>query len=253
VFNDNMYTAFAHVYDTFMANIPYDEWVENIRRIWRGNGLSPRLVLDLACGTGNMTTRLAALGYDMIGIDSSPEMLAVAKDKAPDILFLNQSMTSFELYGTVDAVICACDSVNYLLKKRDLSAMFALVNNYLNPGGSFIFDIVTETKFIKTHQKSFSEAKKRAAFIINGFYDEKSRLNEYQATFFIKEKNGQYRRYEETHVERAHSVEELTDLLGESGLELLSLYDGEDFGPPGKDSERIFFSCVKRQDYTVVK
>ena len=145
------YTGFAQVYDTFMDNVPYEEWADYYKEILREHGIMDGIVLDLGCGTGSMTELLAEQGYDMIGVDNSEEMLDLAMEKraasGQDILYLLQDMRKFELYGTVRAVISACDSVNYLTEPGDLVKVFSLVNNYLDPGGLFLFDFNTEYKY----------------------------------------------------------------------------------------------------------
>lgn len=143
------YTSFARVYDTFMDNIPYEEWCEYLTGLMREYGVRDGLVLDLGCGTGNMTELLAKAGYDMIGADNAEEMLEIAMEKRDksgyDILYLLQDMREFELYGTVRAVISVCDSVNYITEPEELQEVFRLVNNYLDPKGVFIFDFNTRT------------------------------------------------------------------------------------------------------------
>lgn len=153
------YTGFAQVYDKFMDNVPYDKWAEDIRKILIKQGISEGILLDLGCGTGNITRRFADYGYDMIGIDISEEMLQIAiekkyeeeeelpeNSKARDILYLKQDMRDFELYGTVSAVICICDSLNYITKEEELFSVFSLVNNYLEAGGIFLFDMNTKSE-----------------------------------------------------------------------------------------------------------
>ena len=146
------YTGFAAVYDTFMDNVPYGEWCEYLTGLLKENGVESGLVLDLGCGTGSLTELLAARGYDMIGIDYSEEMLELAAGKraesGQDILYLCQDMREFELYGTVRAVVSICDCINYITDPADLAEVFSLVNNYLDPGGVFIFDLNTEYKYI---------------------------------------------------------------------------------------------------------
>ena len=139
-----MYNEFAKIYDR-LQEIDYNAFVAYYKQVFDKFNIKPSLMLDLACGTGNVTVPLAECGYDMIGVDLSEEMLGIAADKAReknlDILFLNQDMTEFELYGTVDAAVCALDGVNYLTEDGDLAALFSLIKNYLNPGGVFVFDI----------------------------------------------------------------------------------------------------------------
>ena len=141
------YTSFARVYDTFMDNVPYKEWADYLGKILKEYGIDDGLVLDLGCGTGSMTEMLASSGYDMIGVDNSEEMLGEAMEKRAEsgheILYLEQDMREFELYGTVRAIVSVCDCMNYITEEDDLFTVFKLVNNYLDPDGIFIFDMNT--------------------------------------------------------------------------------------------------------------
>jgi SAM-dependent methyltransferase len=247
-----IYSGFAQVYDKFMA-LPYEDWADYIEGLWQdfGGGLpykKPRLVLDLACGTGSITGILSARGYDMIGLDISAEMLTIAKQKNPDILFLNQDMRDFELYGSVDAIICLCDSLNYILEYEELVQVFKLTANYLNPGGIFIFDINTEYKYREIlADNNFSHVEDDSAYIWENFYDADTRLNEYNATFFIKQGEF-YIRHEEIHMQKAHSPQEIKSALQTAGLELLGEFDELSRKAPGLKSERIFYIVEKMID-----
>ena len=131
-----------------MDNVPYEEWAQFILNLLQDRKITEGLVLELGCGTGKLMTLLGKVGFDMIGVDNSVEMLQIAKEKtSQDFLYLLQDMREFELYGTVKAVISVCDSVNYITKKEELRKVFQLVNNYLDPEGLFIFDFNTEYKY----------------------------------------------------------------------------------------------------------
>ena len=147
----SMYENFARVYDTFMDNVPYEEWSRYLIGLLRREKIEDGLVLELGCGTGSMTQLLSAAGYDMIGVDNSEDMLEIAMEKKTgsglNILYLLQDMREFELYGTVRAVVSVCDSINYITEEEDLLQVFRLVNNYLDPGGIFIFDMNTVYKY----------------------------------------------------------------------------------------------------------
>ena len=176
------YTSFARVYDMFMDNVPYEEWCDYITGLLKEYGISNGLVLDLGCGTGSMTELLAARGFDMIGVDCSEDMLEIALEKrmasGRDILYLQQDMRDLELYGTVRAVVCLCDSINYLLDVQDLETVFRLVNNYLDPGGIFIFDLNTEYKYRELlADRTIAENRDEGSFIWDNYYDEESRIN----------------------------------------------------------------------------
>ena len=186
------YTSFAYVYDTFMDNVPYGEWARHIREKLCEHGVTDGIVLDLGCGTGTMTERLAVYGYDMIGVDNSEEMLELAMEKKTesgyDILYLLQDMRGFELYGTVRAVVSVCDSVNYITEPDELEEVFRLVNNYLDPKGIFLFDFNTVHKYRDViGDSTIAEDRGVCSFIWDNRYYEKEQINEYDLTLFIAE------------------------------------------------------------------
>ena len=186
------YTSFAYVYDTFMDNVPYGEWARHIREKLCEHGVTDGIVLDLGCGTGTMTERLAGYGYDMIGVDNSEEMLELAMEKKTesgyDILYLLQDMRGFELYGTVRAVVSVCDSVNYITEPDELEEVFRLVNNYLDPKGIFLFDFNTVHKYRDViGDSTIAEDRGVCIFIWDNRFYEKEQINEYDLTLFIAE------------------------------------------------------------------
>lgn len=239
------YTSFARVYDTFMDNIPYEEWCEYLTGLLREYKVDEGLVLDLGCGTGSMTELLAEKGYDMIGVDNSEEMLEVAMEKRVesgyDILYLLQDMREFELYGTVRAVVSICDSINYITEPEELLDVFRLVNNYLDPGGVFIFDFNTLYKYQEVlGDRTIAENREECSFIWDNYYYEDERINEYELSLFIREENDLYRKYEETHYQRAYTPEEMAGLVRRSGLEFVAMYDAFTREAPSDTSERIY-------------
>lgn len=239
------YTGFAAVYDQLMDNIPYGEWSEYIIRILRSQGIREGLVLELGCGTGSMTELLAAAGYDMIGVDSSEDMLELAAEKrtvsGQDILYLLQDMREFELYGTVGAVVSVCDSLNYILEEQELLQVFRLVNNYLDPGGIFLFDLNTRYKYETVlGESTIAENREDCSFIWENYYDPDTEIHEYGLTLFLKEKNGLYRRYEESHYQRAYSLETIGKLLEQAGMKVLAFYDAFTEEKPCRESERVY-------------
>ena len=238
------YTGFAAVYDTFMDNIPYEEWCEYLTGFLKEQGVTEGLLLDLGCGTGSLTELLADAGYDMIGVDNSEEMLELALEKkeqsGKDILYLCQDMREFELYGTVKAVVSICDSINYILEEDDLREVFSLVNNYLDPKGMFIFDLNTEAKFQAMGSETIAEVRDEGSFIWENEYDEEEKINSYDLTLFIREEDDLYRRYQETHFERAWSLDEIKKALTEAGMEFVAAYDAFTKNVPRKESDRIY-------------
>lgn len=241
----NAYTNFATVYDLFMDNIPYKEWCDYLISLLHEQGVADGLVLDLGCGTGSVTQLLAENGYDMIGVDFSEEMLGIAIDKRErsglPILYLLQDMRAFELYGTVRAVVSICDSMNYILEYEELVQALRLVNNYLDPGGVFIFDLNTEYKYRELlGQSTIAEDREESSFIWENDYDEDEHINVYDLTLFIREESGLYGKYQETHIQRAYLPEEIERAASEAGLEFVAAYDAFSRNAPTADSERIY-------------
>ena len=244
------YTSFAEVYDTFMDNVPYGEWCGYLTGLLRDFGVSDGLVAELGCGTGTMTELLSACGYDMIGVDSSEDMLSMAMEKrdrsGSDILYLCQDMRELELYGTVRAVVSVCDSMNYLTEYRDLVKVMGLANNYLDPGGVFIFDLNTVYKYRELlGNRTFAEDREHESFIWENTFDEESGINEYGLSIFVDSglADGDiplYHKYEETHYQRAYSLDEVERAAREAGMRLEAVYAAFTRKAPAADSERVY-------------
>lgn len=181
----------------------------------------------------------------MIGVDNAEEMLEIAMEKREksghDILYLLQDMREFELYGTVRAVVSVCDSVNYIDEEEDLTEVFRLVNNYLDPGGVFIFDFNTLYKYREIlGDRTIAENREDCSFIWDNYYYEEERINEYELSIFIREKENLFRRYEETHFQRGYTLDEMIRMIKDSGLEFVTAYDAFTREAPKEDSERIY-------------
>lgn len=238
------YTGFAQVYDDFMDNVPYEEWCDYICGILAEYGIRDGLVLDLGCGTGRMTRLLRQRGYDMIGVDLSGEMLEEARAVETDtsILYLQQDMREFELYGTVRAVVCLCDSLNYILEPEELRQVFSLVNNYLDPGGIFICDMNTMYKYRQILGDSvICENRERECFTWENYFDEETCINEYALNLFVQRENGLYERMEEFHYQKAYETEQIKELIRDAGLRLLAVYGEGTKEEPEPDCERVYF------------
>ena len=241
------YTSFASVYDTFMDNVPYREWGEYLHGLLEEHGIRDGILLDLGCGTGTMTEILAGFGYDMIGVDNSEDMLEIAMEKKEasghDILYLLQDMREFELYGTVKAAVSVCDSLNYITEPSDLKSVFSLVNNYLDPKGIFIFDFNTDYKYREIlGDRTIAEDRGECSFIWDNYYYEEERINEYELSLFLCEDEEErlYRKYQETHYQRAYTLDEMKSCLTEAGMEFVAAYDAFTKEAPHPQSERIY-------------
>ena len=238
-----VYESFADVYDQLMDNVPYAEWGAFIRDLLRREGITGGLVLDLACGTGRMTNFLAGQGYDMIGVDKSEDMLRIAKDRSPgEILYLMQDMRDLDLYGTVRAVVSVCDSLNYITKDRDLLTVFRLVDNYLDPGGLFIFDLNTEYEYRDLiGDRVIAEDREDVSFIWDNEYDREDHINRIDLSLFVRDHGRTYTKYREVHEQRGYRQEEVEALLKESGLQVLAALDGYSLKAAHDRTPRIVF------------
>ena len=247
------YTGFAALYDTFMDNIPYKEWSNYVINLLKQHNINDGIVLDLGCGTGNITEYLATAGYDMIGIDYSEDMLNIAQEKkydnGLDILYLNQDMREFELYGTVSAIISICDSINYITEFDDLVKVFKLVNNYLDPKGLFIFDLNTIYKYTHMGDTVIAENRPDGSFIWENTYFEDKRINQYDLTIFsripddeldIEDQGKLFEKFEETHLQKAYTLDEIKLALSNAGMEFITAYDAFSNDPIKDTSERIY-------------
>ncbi len=252
------YRTFAEVYDRLMEDIPYEDWCQYLTGLLKEYGISDGLVLELGCGTGTMTELLAGQGYDMIGVDASQEMLAQAMEKREesghDILYLQQDMREFELYGTVRAVVSVCDSMNYILEDADLVQVFSLVNNYLDPGGIVLFDLKTEHYYRDlTGDAVYGQNEDDVSMIWENYYYEEDRVNEYHVTIFLREADGRYRKEEETHYQRAYSVEEVRAAMERAGMEFVAAYDAGTKRSATEMSERIYIVGREKGKHAVRK
>ncbi len=238
-----MYNRFASVYDKLISDVDYNKWADYYFKIFSRYGLDAKLGLDLGCGTGSMTRVLSERGVDMTGIDISEDMLMVAQQKNEDgkILYLNQDMADFELYGTVDFIVSSLDCMNYITDKRDFLKVLKLANNYLNPGGLFIFDINTKYKLETVLGNNTFVLEDDDVFCSwQNEYDKGRKLCDFYLTFFAKESEG-YTRFDEHHTERAYDIDEICDMVKKSGMRLLKVYDSLSFKEPKAKSERVFF------------
>lgn len=253
---ESPYSAMAPIYDAANASLDYARWADFMEaQFARFAAERPSLVLDLACGTGSMTLELAQRGYDMTALDLSGEMLSIAAERIADaglsgVLLLEQDMTEFELYGTVDAVVCCLDSLNHLTEDGELARCFSLVHNYLNPDGLFLFDVNTPYKFANiygTNDYIIDSEDDRSVCCWRNTFDAESGLCDFDLTVFTREKDGRYTRVDTVQTERCYSMDLLTHALRSAGFSMLGCYGDYDFTPASDTDERWYIAarCIK--------
>lgn len=248
-----IYDILAPFYDSINSDIDYKKWADFIEDIIdKEMKIRPELVLDLGCGTGRMTLELASRGYDMTGVDCSPEMLDIARNLADeqghDILWLCQDMREFELYGTVDAAVCCLDCFNHLISYGDLKKSLSLVHNYLIPDGIFIFDVNGKFKFENIYaDNTYTMEEDGAVCIWENYYDSESCLCNFYITLFQEEDDGRYVRYDDEQTERMYTLEEIKAALAETGMEFIGAYSDFNFTEATDESERIYIAAKCRK------
>ena len=243
-----IYRLLAKYYDAWNADVDYAAWADGMEEVFR-RAFSGRVdsVLDLGCGSGRMTVELARRGYDMIGVDGSPEMLSVARDAAERAglsercLWLLQDLSSFELYGTVEAVVCCLDTVNHLTSYADLRAMLSLVRNYLVPGGLFLFDINSREKFETAYADRVYTLEDEDAFCIwQNTYHPKTHIADFYVTLFSEEADGRYLRTDELTRERMYPLPSILRELRAAGFTPLSCGSSPYTEAVAEGAERLY-------------
>ncbi|MEW9123924.1 MAG: class I SAM-dependent methyltransferase [Thermotaleaceae bacterium] len=243
------YSGFAYVYDRLMEDVDYNSWTDYIEKIFYRYGKEPKNIVDLACGTGNITNSLAKRGYNLIGVDISESMLMIAQEKAMDmsveVIYLNQDMRRLELPTELDAILCICDGINYITNDKDLKEIFASVYRYLKSEGLFIFDISSYYKLshILGHN-TFAENYEEVSYIWENYFDEEKNVCDFDLTLFIKDGKG-YRKHEENHCQRAYGEEEILSLLKTASFSKIEAFEAFSFNGPQDNTERIYFVCQK--------
>ena len=245
------YEFLAGCYDELTYDVGYSAWADYIEAHFRKRGLPGKTVLDLACGTGSLSRELALRGYEMIGVDRSPEMLSEAAEKNRDAgevppIFLCQSMDKLDLYGTIDACVCCLDSVNYVTDPKQLRKAFQRVYLFLMPGGLFLFDINTPSKLQGLDGQVFLDETEDTYCVWRAEYSKRSRICSYFMDLFrLDQETGLWERGEELHQERSYEPEELVEYLREAGFQDIRQYGNRKMRPPKPGEDRIFITARK--------
>lgn len=245
------YSDFAFIYDELMNDVDYNGWIKYIEEIIEKENVKVQNILELACGTGNLTIPLTKKNYDIAGIDISDQMLNVAREKAEkegvELVLLQQDIGELDFDVTnLDCILCACDGFNYITYDDDLENVFAKSHELLKDGGLFIFDISSHYKLSTILGNNMhGENRDDISYLWQNYFDDEQNLIEMELAFFVKDANGKFDKFEEVHQQRAYTEDEIIESLQISGFTDIKVYGDFTFEKPKKDSERIFFVCKK--------
>ncbi|HZJ82557.1 MAG TPA: class I SAM-dependent methyltransferase [Clostridia bacterium] len=245
-----MYESFAYIYDEMMLEVNYQAWVAYIENIFCQYAIDPKVLADLACGTGNITIPMAERGYNIIGVDRSEDMLLVAQEKARKqglkIPFVCQDIRDIDLHKSVDAVLVMCDGINYILEDRDLDRVFSGIYNILKPGGILIFDISSYYKLSTVlGNNTIADNDQDISLIWQNHYDHKKDICTMDLTFFVEE-NSLYRRFDEVHIQKAYGDQYIIEKLKYNKYCNINSYDDLSFNAIKCNSQRIFFVAQRQ-------
>ncbi|PJN89315.1 class I SAM-dependent DNA methyltransferase [Bacillus sp. mrc49] len=245
------YERFAYVYDELMKDAPYEKWLMILTAKLEQYGIGGRKVLDLACGTGEMTVELAQHGFEVTGVDLSDEMLLVANEKAVKlsltIPLFQQNMAELEGLGRFDCVTIFCDSLNYLRDEADIAKTFTRVHEHLEDGGLFLFDVHSLYKMEEVfHNHTFAVSDEEVSYIWDCFPGEEPYSVEHELSFFVKdERSGLYDRFDELHYQRTYPVDQYKKWLQQAGFTVTELMADLEEAPPVSETERVLFVARK--------
>ncbi|WP_260284748.1 class I SAM-dependent DNA methyltransferase [Peribacillus aracenensis] len=245
------YERFAYVYDELMKDAPYEKWLMILTAKLEQYGIGGRKVLDLACGTGEMTVELAQHGFEVTGVDLSDEMLLVANEKAVklglSIPLFQQDMAELEGLGQFDCVTIFCDSLNYLRNEEDIVKTFSRVHEHLKDGGLFLFDVHSIYKMEEIFRdNTFAVNGEEVSYIWDCFPGEEPYSVEHDLSFFVRDdENGLYDRFDELHYQRTYPVEQYKKWLEQAGFTVSEILADLEEAPLVAETERILFVASK--------
>lgn len=238
------YQDFAYIYDRLMhQDIDYDAWCDYIENMFDSHGVSPDTLCELACGTGNMTSRLSERGYKMTGVDISSQMLSVADSKTEGVSYICSDMSKLDLKDTYDAFLCMIDGLNYLITPKGVINTFKTVKEHLNENGVFIFDISSQYKLREIiGNETFIHSEYDVFYSWENRFIEKYNLSDMLLNFFVRD-GEKYRRFEERHLQRGWSIKEMKTMLTKAGFTDINVYNELTFDAPHDQTERLVFVC----------
>lgn len=224
-----------------MYDLDYEKIYKFIREVLGKKSLEPELILEMACGTGGLTEKLAR-DYKIHAFDLSDDMLSVCENKirSKNLKLFKQNMVGFSAPASYDAIFSVGDSLNYLTDEKDFEAAIKSSYDHLKDGGIFIFDLNTEYKFKNIPPVTVDEVED-VLYLWENIYDEEEKLNTYGVNFFRNIKDNAYKRFYEEHLERAYDLSFVKNLLEKIGFKDIEVYDDYEFKEVSEETSRYTF------------
>ncbi|KAB7670105.1 class I SAM-dependent DNA methyltransferase [Bacillus sp. B1-b2] len=246
------YEKFAYLYDHLMSDVPYGEWVDSIKKASEDYQVKGNHLLDLACGTGELSIKLSQAGFQVTGVDLSEDMLSVAQAKTSEagesIFYLEQDMSELEGLPMFDIICICCDSLNYLETEQQVVDTFKAVHKYLDDNGLFVFDVHSLYKMNSLFiNQTYAVNDEDISLIWQCYEGEYPNSVEHDLSFFqLDEETDMYRRYDEVHLQRTYPIDQYKEWLKQSGFSIQKIEADFTEGLIEEESERIFFFCKKK-------
>lgn len=224
-----------------MYDLDYEKIYKFIKEVLGKKSLEPELILEMACGTGGLTEKLAR-DYKIHAFDLSDDMLSVCENKirSKNLKLFKQNMVGFSAPASYDAIFSVGDSLNYVTDEKDFEAAIKSSYDHLKDGGIFIFDLNTEYKFKNIPPVTVDEVED-VLYLWENIYDEEEKLNTYGVNFFRNIKDNDYKRFYEEHLERAYDLSFVKNLLEETGFKDIEVYDDYEFKEVSDETSRYTF------------
>lgn len=238
---ESQYHEMSQVYDQLTHDQPYDSWFDIVNAISN----QPNNILDIGCGTGSLTVKLQQLA-PTTGMDLSTDMLAIAASKSNQVTWIEGDMTDFDLHTQFDVITIFCDSLNYLADENEVQATFENVYQHLSENGVFIFDVHTIHKMMTLfNNQSYIDETEDIFLAWEAVQGEVPYSVYHDMSFFIKQQDNTYHRFDESHYQRTLEEQVYRDILQQVGFKHIKTFTDFDMTQHSETAERLFFIAHK--------
>ena len=240
--------SFASIYDEVMDNVPYDLWYKYLIDLLDYYNKKPNKVIDLACGTGNMTFRFAEnKNWELSGVDISKDMLEVARDKAKkkniNVDFYNDDLRTFSPDAKYDLAFSLFDSLNYILNYDDLKKVFDKTYDFLKDDGIFIFDMNTMQRLMSIDPGTMLLNGDNYSCFWEDIIDKENKVWKVKLKIYFDDNKVDF--YQEIHKETSYPISDVITALKWAGFKKIEVFSAYTFNRGKESDNRIYFVATK--------